>query len=123
MAFQNGTLVYDGPVKVDETKVGGKMKNMHAKKNRALSETGNSNKSIVVGIKCRQTNQIETVVVETASKDILHEFIEARTTPDTIVYIDSNPAYTDVERTHETVNHKVGEYVRDDVHTQGMESL
>lgn len=41
---------------------------------------------------------------------------------DTVVYTDSNPAYNHIKN-HETVNHSMGEYIRGQVHTNGIESF
>ena len=39
------------------------------------------------------------------------------------MYSDEHPSYRGVRRAHETVEHGTEEYVRDDVHTQGIESF
>ena len=43
--------------------------------------------------------------------------------PDTTVYSDEATAYSGLPRDHESVKHSVGEYVRDQVHINGMESF
>ena len=45
------------------------------------------------------------------------------TTPDSIVYIDEAKAYSGLPRAHKAVRHGVGEYVRKQAHTNGMESF
>ena len=40
-----------------------------------------------------------------------------------IVYTDEAGAYRNLPRHHETVKHSVGEYVRKQVHTNGVESF
>ena len=39
------------------------------------------------------------------------------------VYTDDTTAYDGVAKNHETVKHNIGEYVRDQVHTNGIESF
>ena len=39
------------------------------------------------------------------------------------VYTDQNNAYQKIPHHHETIKHSVGEYVREQVHTNGIESL
>ncbi len=58
-AFEAGgpTVRFEGPVEVDETFVGGKRKNMHAKKRKKLEGRGTVGKTAVVGIKDRETKQ------------------------------------------------------------------
>ena len=45
------------------------------------------------------------------------------TTDDTTVYTDEAVAYRGVPRHHVPINHSVGEYVREQAHTNGMESF
>ena len=47
----------------------------------------------------------------------------ARTAQSTIVYTDENLSYLGVCRPHDWVNHRDFEYVRGDVHTNGIESF
>ena len=49
--------------------------------------------------------------------------MEDRTTDATTVYTDGHKAYSALARTHETVEHSVGEYVRGKAHTNGIESF
>ena len=39
------------------------------------------------------------------------------------VYTDETSAYKGIDRRHEAVNHSVGEYVREQAHTNGLESF
>ena len=49
-------------------------------------------------------------------------FVEEWVRDDAAVYTDESKAYSRLER-RETVNHSVGEYVRDMAHTNGIESF
>ena len=106
-----------GPAEVDETYVGGLEKNKHKDKK------GTSKKSIVVGIRDRDTGKVAASPVPEATQARLDHFIDKHVeSKDTMVYTDSNPAYKN-RKNHESVNHSVGEYVRGKVHTNGIESF
>ena len=74
-------------------------------------------------MKERDSKQIRAQVVEATDKETLQGFVEAHTTEDAVVYTDDARAYQGMPRRHETVQHIVGEYVREQAHTNGMESF
>ena len=45
------------------------------------------------------------------------------TSDDTVIYTDDAKAYRGMPRRHAAVKHSVGEHVREQVHTKGMESF
>ncbi|MXZ02492.1 MAG: IS1595 family transposase [Chloroflexi bacterium] len=115
---------FDGPVEVDETFVGGKAKNMHAvDRERRITGRGGTDKAAVIGAKDRATNRVTARVVDSTDADTLVPFTEAASTPEATVYTDGNRAYLGIDRDHETVAHSVGEYVRGQAHTNGIESF
>ena len=117
-------LPYPGPVEVDETYVGGKMANMHPHKKREARQRADYGKSIVVGAKDRDTNRVSAKVVEYADKPTLHGFVEEKVADGAKVYTDEHRSYPGLKNVeHEAVKHSVGEYVREQVHTNGMESF
>ena len=124
-ASDNGLVVFKGPVEVDETYIGGKRKNMSNEKRRELANTGRGavGKLTVVGMKDRETNQVNVKVVKDTKKETLQNFVVENTKEDIVVYTDEAKAYEGVDRPHKAVKHSISQYVRDQAHTNGMESF
>ncbi len=119
----SGVEPFDGPVEVDETFMGGKRRNMPNAKRKKLTGRGSAGKTAVVGAKDRATNKIRARVVRRTDGATLKGFIHENTEPTTKVYTDEASAYENLARPHESVKHSVGEYVRDQAHTNGIESF
>ena len=113
---------FDGEVEVDESYFGGKESNKHAK-DKLNAGRGTVGKTAVVGMKSRDTNKVQAQVVENTDKATLQRFVIENTTPDTIVYTDEARAYAGIPREHQAVGHKVGDWVREQAHTNGLESF
>ena len=113
---------FAGPVEADETFVGGRAKNMHAAKRKQLTGRGGADKMAVAGVKDRATGRVRTSVVERVDGPTLTGFVEGHTAPEAIVYTDEATAYTTLANRH-AVKHGVGEWVRDQIHINGMESF
>ena len=111
----------EGPVEVDEAYMGGKNSNKHENK-KIKNANGTVGKTAVVGMKDRKTNQVQAKVVEHTNQETLQGFVNARITPGAKVYTDEHGGYVGLEN-HEAVKHSVGEYVRDQAHTNGIESF
>ena len=121
-SYNEINAMFDGEVEVDESYFGGKEGNKHAK-DKLNAGRGTVGKTAVVGMKNRDTNQVQVQVVETTDKETLQAFVVENTTPDSIVYTDEAKAYSGLPRAHLAVGHGVGEYVRKQAHTNGMESF
>ena len=117
--------LFAGPVEVDETYIGGKLKNMSNAKRRELKDTGRGavGKTAIVGAKDRATKQVRVEVVESTDRETLHGFVSEAVAPWATVYTDEAVAYEGIPNPHETVKHSVSEYVRDMAHTNGIESF
>ena len=122
-AFESESGLFAGPVEVDETYMGGKRKNMPKSKREELTGRGVVGKTAVVGAKDRTTNQVRARAVESTNKATIHGFVADHTAPDAMVYTDDALVYETVPNPHKVVNHSALEYVRGDVHTNGMESF
>ena len=112
----------DGDVEVDETYIGGKEANKHASK-KLNNGRGAVGKFIVVGMKQRNGTAIVKKAFDTTAKT-LKGFIHQNVIHGANVYTDNFKAYCGLNGyNHNTVNHSVGEYVRQQVHTNGIESF
>ena len=110
-----------GTVEVDETFIGGKEKNKH--EDKRSHTRGPSGKSVVVGMKDREANKIIAKPVPERSKEEIHGLIGKNVSPDAKVYTDDHRSYLGLPYDHGSVNHSVGEYVRNQAHTNGIESF
>jgi transposase-like protein len=116
-----------GPVEVDETFVGGKPKNMHASRRAKLQSamSADNGKTAVMGMLDRDTREVRTKVIPNVKRETLQSEILRQVQGAGTVYTDRHVGYDDLKTQafiHETVSH-LEEYVRGDVHTQGIENF
>jgi transposase-like protein len=118
-----------GPVEVDETYVGGKIRNMHRSKVRSKYKgtpvQGGSEKAIVAGMLDRDLREVRAKVIPNTRRDTLQNMILDGVRKDSTVYTDEAQAYyklAEKQFVHDTVNH-MEEYVRGNVHTNGIENF
>ena len=122
-ALSEDAKLFSGPVEVDETYFGGKRKNMPKHKREALTGRGPVGKTAVVGAKDRETNQVAATVIQSTDADTLQGFVKDHADSEATVYTDDATAYETLPFEHDTVKHSLSEYVKGDVHTNGIESL
>ena len=125
-AMQAGRGFFSGSVvEVDETYVGGKWKRMHADKRKQLGHPM-ANKMTVMGFKDRKTGRVVAFPVDDGAGTALQDEVMTHVYPGTTVYTDGHGGYARLNSLgydHDWVNHKVGEYVRGQVTTNGIESF
>ena len=118
---------FEGPVEADETYIGGKRKNMSNAKRKELAGTGRGavGKAAVVGVKDRETNKVIALHVSNTDSATLGNFVALNAKFGAKLYTDEASAYNvlDAWYDRETVKHSVAEYVRGQVHTNGIESF
>ena len=117
-----------GTVEVDETYVGGKAKYMSKAQRKARGvKQGGAGKATVVGAKEREGNKVVAKVVRGRDRHALGQFIHDVIRPGSTLYTDDHSAYGHIARQglfpHEVVVHSKKEYVRGDVHTNGIEGF
>ena len=122
--WQDNGGFFSGPIEADETYVGGKRKNMSKSKRDKLEGRGTVDKTIVAGLRDRHTNKIKAGVIESTDRVTLHGFIRNHVKDGAKVYTDDHTSYQGLLGfEHESVKHSVGEYVRNQAHTNGVESF
>ena len=108
---------------MDETYVGGKAKNMHAKVRRQrIHGRGAVDKTAVVGIRDRDSGRVAATVVDNTDAATLQGFVTHHAAGGAMVYSDDHKAYRGLPR-HQSVKHSVAEYVRGQAHVNGVESF
>jgi transposase-like protein len=115
-----------GPVEVDETFIGGKLKNMHLKRKAKVKASANpDNKVAVMGMLDRESRQVRAQVIPNVKRETLQNEILRQVEKGSKVYTDGWKGYDSLaaqEYIHDTVTH-IDEYVRGQVHTQGIENF
>jgi transposase-like protein len=114
-----------GAVEVDETFVGGKLKNMHKEKKVRYNRKGGAfGKAIVMGILDRDARQVRAKVVPNVERHTLQTEVLTNVKFGSVVYTDNAPAYDRLNwrYSHDVVTH-VDEYVRGQVHPNGIENF
>ncbi len=125
-ACGTGDFTLSKVVEVDETYIGGKEGSKHEAK-KLKQGRGAVGKAAVVGIRERG-GKVKAKHVERTNTATLVPLVEETVEHGSTVYTDDAAAYGALssisnQYVHDTVAHGKGEYVRGDVHTNGIESV
>ena len=130
-APDNGTKLGSndgGVVEVDETFVGGLVKNMHKdRKLRAIQKGGvgpHGNKTIVQGMLDRDARQVRATIIPNVKRETLQTQILDNVKFGSTVCTDEWVGYDGVRNrfVHEVINHATS-YVNGQIHTNGIENF
>ena len=117
-----------GQVEADETFIGGKARNMHKdKRAEKITGTGGKDKAAVMGILERGPktigSKVRTKVIDNTKKKTLQAEVRQHVLAGSALFTDALQSYEGLDEfQHEVVDHAV-EYVRGEVHTNGMENF
>ncbi len=121
-----------GPVEADEAFIGPNPQKMHKDRRRKLEAIRGekrrgdirTGKTAVMGMLDRDTRTVRCKVIPSVRREVLQREILNHITPGTRLYTDEWAGYQGVEKdfVHEVVQH-TKEYVRGQVHTQGIENF
>ena len=128
-AMQSGTFEkLSGEIEADETYVGGKAENMHKwdRLKSGIQGRGTVGKAIVFGVLQRNTkdtsSKVKVKVVRNTKRKTLHAEIKNSVDAGSNIFTDALQSYNGLnEYIHESIDHAT-EYVRDNVHTNGIEN-
>lgn len=120
----------NGEIEVDETFIGGKARNMHKsdKRRKGLKGGGPAGKAIVLGILERETEgkpkRVRATIIPDRTKTVMQENVKPHIEAGSQIYSDEAGNYwrMDGDYAHEIINH-AEEYVRGNVHTNGLENF
>jgi len=121
--FTGGKL--GGQVEVDETFIGGKARNMHAetKARKIQGRRGPEGKAIVAAV-LERGGKVRAAVVDRRRKKQLQALVREHVEQGSELYSDALKSYDGLseEYKHQVIDHAL-EYVRENVHTNGLENF
>jgi transposase-like protein len=124
LAMQDGDGMLSGEVEVDETFIGGKARNMHAKdRKRKIHGTGGTDKAMVLGM-VERGGKVRANVVERRTKKELQARVRETVEAGAAIFSDELKSYEglDDDYKHAVINHAI-EYVNGNTHTNTIENF
>ncbi|MCY4190692.1 MAG: IS1595 family transposase [Rhodospirillaceae bacterium] len=120
-ACAGGEFCLDNVVEMDEAYIGGREANKHSHK-KLKAGRGAVGKVAVMGARERGGATV-AMPVKDADGETAIEFAKSVVKAGATIHTDNSRIYNKLPYKHESVNHSIGEYVRDDIHTNGIESV
>ncbi len=115
----------EGIIEIDETYIGGKEENKH-KSEKVKGNYGGVGKAAVMGMRQRSNGRTIAMRIQSTTAHHLHNEITDNIKEGSTLYTDEHRGYAGIEKksfNHETINHSAGEYCREAVTTNGIESV
>jgi transposase-like protein len=127
-AMRGDAFPLTGQVEIDETFIGAKQKNRHANVRAKYHGRGaaNTGKTTVIGAIARKGNVVCKVIENTDARTLNGFVNEVVSDKVSLVATDEYGGYADLrpmKLPHQSVDHKKGEYVRGNVHTNNIENF
>ncbi|HZL59991.1 MAG TPA: IS1595 family transposase [Stellaceae bacterium] len=130
LAMKAGSIMKaDGEFEADESFIGGLSKNMHkSKRRRVIKGTGGTNKTAVLGILRRKDNKhgsrVKAKIIPNVKATTLQLYIRNTLAPGATINTDAWVGYRGLQGDfgHQVIDHAY-EYVRGQVHTNGIENF
>jgi transposase-like protein len=123
-ACKDELTTLQGTVEIDETFIGGKEGNKHDHK-KLHAGRGAVGKTAVLGMR-QEDGRTVAMPIEEVDKSTVHAMIYQRVATGSTLHTDEARAYNGLGSEafeHETINHSTGEYARDGVSTNSIESV
>ncbi len=125
-AMQDGTIggMLGGEVEADETFIGGKARNMHAKKRaEKIHGRGPAGKAIVAAV-LERGGRVRAKVVDKRRKEQLQGLVRENVVPGSSLYTDELKSYDGLsgDFEHQVINHAI-QYVDEQLHTNDCENF